>query len=153
MMIMLMFCDEYVDDSKNDELLLAMNSYMQRVMILTMNTCMQNIDVMMMMMICCVNVCIVESYVHAFISRIFISILAMTQIFIPILAMTWIFISILVMTRILCIHIGDDNDIGVSRGDDLGDNRYHMHIVSCLERIAYIESAMFDYVLDDYVHW
>jgi len=64
-----------------------------------------------------------------------------------------IFISIMAMTRILCIHIDDNNDIVVSWGDDLGDDRYHMHIKSCLEHIANIESVMFDSVVGDYMHW
>jgi len=38
---MMMFGDNYDDD----ELLLTMNSYMQKVMILAMNACMQNVDV------------------------------------------------------------------------------------------------------------
>jgi len=48
------------------------------------------------------------------------------------------FVFILTMIMILLYPIGDD--------------RYHMHIESCLEHIAYIESVMFDYVLGDYVH-
>jgi len=59
---MMMFGDNYDDD----ELLLTMNSYMQKVMILAMNACMQNVDVDDDD--CWMNVCIMESYVHAFIS-------------------------------------------------------------------------------------
>jgi len=40
------------------------------------------------------------------------------------------------MTRILCIHLGDENHTDVSWGDDLGDDRYHMHIRVVSRRIA-----------------
>ena len=62
----MMLGDDYVDDLNDDELLLAMNSYMQTIMIFVMNACMQNVEVddddgWM-------NVCIIESYVYAFIN-------------------------------------------------------------------------------------
>jgi len=41
MMIMMMLSD----DLNDDELLLAMNSYMQKMMILAMNACMLNVEV------------------------------------------------------------------------------------------------------------
>jgi len=40
------------------------------------------------------------------------------------------------MTQILCIHIGDENDTNVSWGDNLDDDRYHMHIRVVSRRIA-----------------
>jgi len=41
----MMLGDDYVDDLNDDELLLAMNSYMQTIMIFVMNACMQNVEV------------------------------------------------------------------------------------------------------------
>ncbi len=65
------------------------------------------------------------------------------------------------MTRILCIHISDDNGTVVSIGDEndivvlIGDDWYHMHIESCLERIAYIWVYVNMCIgeLCDYVNW
>jgi hypothetical protein len=80
---------------------------------------------MLMMMICWVKVCIIESYVHAFIS-------------------CWLgYLYPTAMTMILCIQqrwLGcfvsndDDYDTVVSNDDDW----YHMHIESCLGHIIYL---------------
>jgi len=64
-----------------------------------------------MMTICLLNVCIVESYVHAFISRIFISNEDDQN----------------------TLYSNDgDYDTVVCWGDDLDDDRYHKYIESCL---------------------
>jgi len=60
-----------------------------------------------------------------------------------------IFTSILAMIMILLYHIA----MRMILLYPIGDDQYHMHIESCIELIAYIESFMFDYVLGDYVHW
>ena len=92
------------------------------------------------MTICWVNVCIIESYVHAFIS-------------------CWVGYLYLVTTiRILCIQWRwleyfvfsyDDYDTVIASDD----NWYHMHIESCLKRITYIwlmaKSVILDYVLGE----
>jgi len=63
---------DYDDDFSDDNFLMMMNSYMQSVDVIDDE---MHVWKMMTLMktICWVNVCIIESYVHAFITRIFIS--------------------------------------------------------------------------------
>ena len=53
------------------------------------------------------------------------------------------------MIWILCIHIDDENDKYVSWGDDLGDDRYHMYIESCLGALHNLTSVVLAYVLGE----
>ena len=89
---------------------------------------------------CCFNVNIIKSYLHAYISRIFIS----------------------KVIRILCIQrrwleyfVFDkgDYDIVVFWGDDLDRDRYHMHIESCLGALHNLTNVILAYVLGEYWHW
>jgi hypothetical protein len=66
------FDDDYDDDFNDDDLLMMTNSYMRKWRWYWRWPHVWKVT-MLMMMICWVNVCIIEWYVHAFISRIFIS--------------------------------------------------------------------------------
>jgi hypothetical protein len=91
------------------------------------------------------NVCIVESYVHAFInveSDVYIHI-GDDEYFVFILAKTDFFSFILSKTI----------DTYVSWGEDLGDDWYHMHIDSCLGALHNLTCVIFAYVLGEYFHW
>jgi len=49
----------------------------------------------------------------------------------------------------LCIHIGDENDTDVSWGDNVGEDRYHMHIESSLGALHNLTSVILAYVLGE----
>jgi len=55
--------------------------------------------------------------------------------------------------RILCIQNDDDYDTDVSWGDDLGVDRYHMHVESCLGALhtfgEVVKCVIFDYILGE----
>jgi hypothetical protein len=87
--------------------------------------------------ICLLNVCIVESYVHAFIT-------VESDVYIHI-GDDRIFISILTMTKYFVFILETINDIVVSWGDDLGDNLVP-HAYKVVSRAHCIHSSLCEYV-------
>jgi len=138
MMIMIMFGVDYDDDFNDDDLLMVMNSNMQRDDDIDGDCIYENVgvyigDLLYERMHCWV-IC---SFIHKCPDAMFVILFDIQRRYL------WYgFVS-----------ISDVYDTFVSWGDNLGDDRFHMHIESCIDALhtfgEVVKCAIFDYVLGE----